>query len=88
MGEEISLRGSLGVFTGVDGVGSFGTASYGDTATFYVDVLTPGVTFVSFSGADYSSVSSIPEPGTSWLVFSGVLLPLLKRVGRQRKRNP
>jgi hypothetical protein len=88
IGEEISLRGSLGVFTGVDGVGSFGTASYGDTATFYVDVLTPGVTFISFSGADYSSVSSIPEPGTSWLVLSGVLLPLLKMVGRQRKRNP
>jgi hypothetical protein len=34
IGEEISLVGSLSVFTGVDGVGSFGTASYGDTATF------------------------------------------------------
>ena len=84
IGQEISLVGRLGVFTGVDGVGSFGSANYSDTATFYVDVLTPGVTFISASGSRYSAVASVPEPGMSWLVVSGLLLPLSKTIRRRR----
>ena len=83
--EEIGLAGSLSVFAGADGVGSFGSANYAHTSNFYVDVLTPGVTFISASGATYSAaVSSVPEPSTSWLVLAGLLLPLSKVVRRQR----
>lgn len=76
IGGEISLRGSLDVFTGADGLGSsFGIASYGRTANFHVDVLTPDVTYISASGLNYAT--PVPAPSTGWLLLSGLLLPLL-----------
>ena len=90
IGGEISLRGSLGVFTGADGLGSFGIASYGRTANFYVDVLTPDVTYISASGLNYATprISAVPAPSTGWLLLSGLLLLLLDVGRRQRKRTP
>ncbi|MEZ5566547.1 MAG: PEP-CTERM sorting domain-containing protein [Gammaproteobacteria bacterium] len=47
--------------------------SYGSTASFYIDVLTPGASFTSESGATYRNVSVVPAPAAVWLLGSGLL---------------
>ncbi len=47
--------------------------SYGSTASFYIDVLTPGASFTSESGATYLNVSAVPVPAAVWLFGSGLL---------------
>lgn len=53
------------------------TLDAGHTATVTVQVLTPGVSFVSASGATYSA-AAVPEPATAWLTL-GVLITLACR---------
>lgn len=47
--------------------------SYGSTASFYIDVLTPGASFTSESGASYLSVAAVPVPAAVWLFGSGLI---------------
>lgn len=52
---------------------STAVGAYGSTASFYIDVLTPGASFTSESGASYLSAPAVPAPATVWLLGSGLL---------------
>lgn len=56
-----------------------------NTSDFHVDVLTPGGTYSSLSGHSYVTplVSSVPEPGTAWLLAPA----LIALIGARRKRK-
>jgi hypothetical protein len=87
MGATIALNGHLEVqasATSAPGFTAFGIASYGNTASFQVDLLTPGVTYISASGVNYAT--SVPEPSTWGLVLLGIL-PLLETARRTPKKR-
>ncbi|MBI1397579.1 MAG: PEP-CTERM sorting domain-containing protein [Betaproteobacteria bacterium] len=46
-------------------------ANASNTAGFYIDVLTPGGTISSLSGATY--LAPVPEPSTTWLLTGGLV---------------
>jgi len=72
-GNELSLVNNVSVFAGTDGLGNFATADFSSTARVFVDVLTPGASFVSASGATYARVASVPAPSTIGLVVAALL---------------
>lgn len=42
------------------------------TAKFFIDPITPDVSFIADSGHDYSSPSAVPEPGSMALMLAGL----------------
>jgi hypothetical protein len=50
------------------------TVDASNTGFMTLQVLTPGVTFTSDSGAAYAGVSAVPEPATGWLFVLGAAL--------------
>ena len=56
-----------------------------NTSDFHIDVLTPGGTYSSLSGHNYATpiVSSVPEPGTAWLLAPA----LIALIGARRRRK-
>jgi hypothetical protein len=52
-------------------------ADASNTSNVFIDVLTPGATLNSASGAQYASASSVPEPDSFVLVGCGLLLAAL-----------
>ena len=60
-------------------------SDYSNTANFYADSLTPGVSLVSASGHDYAS--PVPE-ASSCLSFGGLLVGLGGMAVRIRRRRP
>ena len=71
---------NLTVSYGLDGVtfaegllGGEGFVDYGDSARYFIDALTPGVTLTWESGHDYSTpASSVPELGSCFLFAGGI----------------
>ncbi len=57
--------------------------AFGSTASYYIDVLTPGASFTSESGASYRSLSAVPVPAAVWLFGSGLLglIGIMRRDG-------
>ncbi len=55
------------------------TADASDTAAAFVDVLTPGATYVTASGINYSSPVATPEPATSLFVLMGIGCIVLRK---------
>ncbi len=48
--------------------------SFGSTANFYIDILTPGASYTSASGVNYLTVpTTVPVPAAVWLLGSGML---------------
>ncbi|MGI4788604.1 MAG: hypothetical protein ACRYFS_07115 [Janthinobacterium lividum] len=76
VGEQLYLFGNLGSTTGSSGVDyagtTFATGDAGDTAHFYIDSLTPGVSYTTASGQSYSLPAAVPEASTT--VSFGLLL--------------
>jgi len=61
------------------------TANAANTAGFWIEVMTPGVTLSSASGHDYTSLP-IPEPSSALLLGCGAALVLVA-VQRHRRRD-
>lgn len=61
------------------------TANAANTAGFWIEVMTPGVTLSSASGHDYTSLP-IPEPSSALLLGCGAAL-VFGAVQRRRRRN-
>jgi hypothetical protein len=72
-GNELTIVNNVSVFAGADGLGSSATADFSSTARVFVDVMTPGASFASASGATYARIASVPEPGTIALLFAALL---------------
>jgi hypothetical protein len=48
--------------------------SFGSTANFYIDILTPGASYTSASGVNYlTAPTTVPIPAAVWLFGSGLL---------------
>ncbi|GEM_PF-4539138 len=62
------------------------SASAGNTAGFYIDVVTPGGAFTTSSGHSYATVSAVPEPSTWMFLTAGVLGLALVSHRREAKR--
>lgn len=60
------------------------TADAANTAGFWIEVVTPGVTLSSASGHDYSSLPAVPEPASAALLAVGLLAVL---GAAQRRRH-
>jgi hypothetical protein len=58
------------------------TADAGDPAQFYVNLLTPGASLISASGASYTEPSPVPIPAAGWLMLSA--LGGMALLGRRR----
>ncbi len=71
VGATLTLQESITEF--ISGSETFsGTADFANTSAVYLKVLTPGVTIVSASGADYTVPSSVtPEPVSAFLLVAG-----------------
>lgn len=87
----VGLRGWLELFTlvrqncvGVCAGSASADADYFSTATFHLDVLTPGWTVTSLSGTDYST----PAPEPSILLLSGFGLGLSSLLRRRKAALP
>lgn len=61
--------------------------TFAGSATLCVDVLTPGVSYVSAAGATYCSAFATPEPGTMGLLPAAMTVLLASRVPRFRRRR-
>ena len=77
VGSLVPLSGQLNVAgaaarTGRPNEASSVNSSFGATALFTVDALTPGVVLTSESGHDYSAQQVVPLPSTLLLVISGL----------------
>ncbi len=79
-----SMSGGVGA-TYFDSTERSGEADASHSAHFYVDALTAGVSIGSESGHDYSTASSVPEPGAAALFMSG--LACLGGLVRRRRRG-
>ncbi len=88
VGDQIGISGDLASTVVADNGSLNGTVSatsdYLNTANFYADPLTPGVSLISASGHNYSS--PVPEASTG-LSFGGLLLGLGGIMLRARKRS-
>jgi hypothetical protein len=87
-GWKVDLQGSLQLSAAIDAGrnGLIAEADFENTARFFIDSQTPGVTFVSDSGHDYSS-AAVPEPGATVLLTAGIL-PLKSLRRRARVASP
>lgn len=72
-GNELTIVNNVSVFAGADGIGSLASADFSSTARVFVDVMTPGASFASASGATYARIASVPEPGTVALLLAALL---------------
>jgi hypothetical protein len=78
---------TLTVSYGLDGVtfaegllGGEGFVDYGDSARYFIDALTPGVTLTWESGHDYSTpASSVPELGSCFLFAGGIACMIARK---------
>jgi len=91
VGEVLQINGSLQSIAGAaDNLANptgEATSDYSNTAHYYADPVTPGVTLVSASGHDYSAPAPVPEASTT--VSLGALLGLggLALAVRARRRS-
>jgi hypothetical protein len=60
-------------------------ADASNTSNVFIDVLTPGATLTSASGAQYASASSVPEPASCLLTGCGLLACAFFSRSRHRK---
>jgi hypothetical protein len=76
VGDTLVLDGFLQVHAWV-AKGGTAVSDFGQTAHFYGDSLTPGVTLLGESGRDYTSPAPVPEPATPVLLGGGLLALLV-----------
>jgi hypothetical protein len=85
-GTSIPVNGNLQVAAGV--VSGDQLSGHADaTLRFYLDVLTPGASYITDSGVSYATVP-IPEPGTLVLMSIGLAALYRRRRERSRGRSP
>jgi hypothetical protein len=86
VGDVIHIDMLLYVATQAAGIGANATADAGDTASFYVESLTPGVTLTAESGHDYSPIASLPDTGMGMLFIMGLFGLICCYGGLQRNK--
>jgi len=91
VGDTIDIHGYLGVDATAQGVTDGSTAKAitdaVDTASFFIDVITPGVSYTTASGTAYFTPTPVPEPSTITLLGPVLLLAVLRVFRRDRSTS-
>ena len=91
-GQQVQLYGDLSATTGAFAGGgpqtgyvssSYAVADAANSANFHIDVLTPGGSYSTLSGASY--LNPVPEPST-WILFASGLLVVGRLAHRRAVR--
>jgi hypothetical protein len=84
-----TLTGGAGASDDPGGAPSSATVDASDTANSYITVLTPGASFTTASGIDYSAPATVPEPNNLWLIvaaFGGIVAVTCRRLKAPDKK--
>ena len=88
VGDTLDIHGYLGVDATAQGVTDGSTAKAitdaVDTASFFIDVLTPGASYTTASGTAYFTPTPVPEASTVTLLGSVLMLAVFRIFRRDR----